>query len=127
MYEEAAAERYRNEALRADFLSANDETTDPVGDVEYYEAEEREEITIFGELDKSEVRFTYHMSHHNPPSLSHVTNPNSYSQVQVHDEVSGVLYFSEFSTELWILLMCSFTPLRFAKVRTQYWQGNLFP
>ena len=62
MYEEAAAERYRNEALRADFLSANDETTDPVGDVEDYEAEEREEITIFGELDKSEVRFTCHIT-----------------------------------------------------------------
>ena len=58
MYEDAAAERYRNEALRADFLSPNVETTGSVGDVEDYEAEEREEIKIFGELEKSEVRFT---------------------------------------------------------------------
>ena len=57
MYEEAAAERYRNEALRADFLSGNEETTDRVGDVEDYEADEREEIKIFDELDKSEVKF----------------------------------------------------------------------
>ena len=57
MYEDAAAERYRNEALRADFLSPNVETTGSVGDVEDYEAEEREEIKIFGELEKSEVRF----------------------------------------------------------------------
>lgn len=57
MYEDAAAERYRNEALRADFLGGNEETTESVGDVEDYEAEEREEIEIFGELDKSEVRF----------------------------------------------------------------------
>ena len=40
MYEEAAAERYRNEALRADFLRGNELTTDSVRDVEDYEAEE---------------------------------------------------------------------------------------
>lgn len=59
MYEEAAAERYRNEALRADFLRGNELTTDSVRDVEDYEAEERDDIKIFGELDKSEVRFTW--------------------------------------------------------------------
>ena len=63
MYEDAAAERYRNEALRADFLSPNVETTGSVGDVEDYEAEEREEIKIFGELEKSEVRFTFSWHH----------------------------------------------------------------
>ena len=59
MYEDAAAERYRNEALRADFLSPNSETSGSVGDVEDYEAEESEEIKIFGELEKSEVRFIF--------------------------------------------------------------------
>ena len=59
MYEDAVAERYRNEALRADFLSPNAETTGSVGDIDDYEAEEREEIKIFGELEKSEVRFTF--------------------------------------------------------------------
>ena len=62
MYEDAAADRYRNEALRADFLSGKEEMTDSVGDVEDYEVEEREEIAIFDELDKSEVRFTFHIT-----------------------------------------------------------------
>ena len=82
MYEDAAAERYRNEALRADFLGGNEETTESVGDVEDYEAEEREEIEIFGELDKSEVRFALDFTSQ-IASFSHKISPiHGFHQVQ---------------------------------------------
>jgi hypothetical protein len=60
-YEESTAQKYREELLKKEFLArlnVAEVTTEKVGDVEDYEAEEREEIKLFEELNPNEVRNT---------------------------------------------------------------------
>lgn len=60
-YEESTAQKYREELLKKEFLArlnVAEVTTEKVGDVDDYEAEEREEIKLFEELNPNEVRNT---------------------------------------------------------------------